>query len=129
MSGGIRLTRPTASTSADDAIGPRGRTEDVQTPFGLHDGRLVSPVQVVRGLACECTCPGCGAVLVARKGRWRMVVAVSEVSGCRPVRRQAILVRRPKEPQQLLTVAPSKSYFRDFDLAGRRFRSVTVVAG
>lgn len=43
------------------------------TPFGLRDGRLHEPAQVPSGLACSCTCPGCGAALVAKKGntkRW-----------------------------------------------------------
>lgn len=32
------------------------------------DGLLVSPEEVERGLACDCTCPGCGHSVVARQG-------------------------------------------------------------
>jgi len=42
-------------------------------PFGLREGRLYAPADVPSGLACACFCPGCGAVLVAKKGnekRW-----------------------------------------------------------
>lgn len=35
-------------------------------PFGLREGRLYEPLQVESGLKCGCTCPGCGAPLVAR---------------------------------------------------------------
>lgn len=40
----------------------------LQTPFGLLDGRIVEPNQVKSGLACGCTCPGCGTQLVAKHG-------------------------------------------------------------
>jgi hypothetical protein len=37
--------------------------------FGLRvDGRLAHISEVRSGLACRCHCPGCGALLVARKG-------------------------------------------------------------
>lgn len=42
-------------------------------PFGLCEGKLYAPTEVESGLACGCVCPGCGAVLVAKKGnekRW-----------------------------------------------------------
>lgn len=32
------------------------------------DGHLVSPEEVERGLACDCTCPGCGHSVIARQG-------------------------------------------------------------
>lgn len=38
----------------------------LQVPFGLRAGRLYEPLQVESGLRCGCTCPGCGAALVAR---------------------------------------------------------------
>lgn len=39
-------------------------------PFGVRaDGRMVHVSDVPSGLACGCTCPGCGGRLVARKGR------------------------------------------------------------
>ena len=40
----------------------------LRTPFGLKDGRLVSPVGEPSGLVCNCVCPGCGARLIARHG-------------------------------------------------------------
>lgn len=41
---------------------------ELRTPFGQKDGRTVEPAEVESGLACGCYCPGCGAVLVAKKG-------------------------------------------------------------
>lgn len=38
----------------------------LQVPFGLREGRLYEPLQVESGLKCGCTCPGCGAPLVAK---------------------------------------------------------------
>lgn len=46
---------------------------DLGTPFGLRDGRIVAPGDVQSGAACGCVCPGCGGLLVAKKGsikRW-----------------------------------------------------------
>ena len=40
--------------------------------FGLtSDGRFVSVEDVGRGKACECCCPECGEVLIARQGNVR----------------------------------------------------------
>jgi hypothetical protein len=39
-----------------------------KTPFGRKDGRMLAPADVESGLACGCTCPGCGATLMAKKG-------------------------------------------------------------
>lgn len=47
--------------------------DSTQTAFGLKDGRMCAPADVQYGLACGCTCIGCGATLVAKKGakkRW-----------------------------------------------------------
>lgn len=44
-----------------------------QTAFGFKAGRMYAPAEVDAGLACECSCFGCGAILVAKKGqknRW-----------------------------------------------------------
>jgi len=43
---------------------------DLEVPFGLRtaDRRMVSIEAVERGLACGCTCPGCGALLIGVKG-------------------------------------------------------------
>lgn len=35
-------------------------------PFGLKDGRLFEPLQVKRGLICNCLCPGCGGALISK---------------------------------------------------------------
>lgn len=41
----------------------------MQIPFGLNSsGRLLAISEVERGAACNCSCPGCGAPLLARKG-------------------------------------------------------------
>ncbi|WP_295751602.1 hypothetical protein [Undibacterium sp.] len=40
-----------------------------RTPFGLKDGRVFAPTEVISGLACGCTCPGCGTLLVAKQGQ------------------------------------------------------------
>lgn len=50
-----------------------GTTDSTQTAFGLKDGRMHAPADVQSGLACGCTCVGCDATLVAKKGakkRW-----------------------------------------------------------
>lgn len=39
--------------------------------YGLRNGVLVSIDDVPSGLACGCTCPGCGVPLVAKRGRIR----------------------------------------------------------
>lgn len=38
---------------------------ELKVPFGLKNGRLYAPNAVDNGLACGCTCPECGARLVA----------------------------------------------------------------
>jgi competence CoiA-like predicted nuclease len=45
-----------------------GPAPHLRTPFGLKGGRMVSPVEVESGLECRCTCVGCGARLIAKKG-------------------------------------------------------------
>lgn len=48
---------------------PGLRSNDVLLPFGERpDGSIVHIGDVPSGLACECTCPGCGGTLVAHKG-------------------------------------------------------------
>lgn len=43
-------------------------------PFALRtvDGQFVSPEEVIRGLACNCVCPGCGHPVQARHGTERV---------------------------------------------------------
>ena len=39
-------------------------------PFGIDAGGVLrTAYEVPRGLACECVCPGCGAVLLSRQGQ------------------------------------------------------------
>lgn len=62
-------------------------------PFGLKDGRLYEPLQVERGLACSCTCPGCGARLVAKhapSGKVRPHFAHDKESDCTTGRETAL---------------------------------------
>lgn len=52
---------------------PQDIADSKQTAFGIRDGRMYAPEEVPSGLACNCTCVGCGAALVAKKGekkRW-----------------------------------------------------------
>ena len=37
--------------------------------YGLRDSVVIHISKVEKGLACGCTCPGCGADLIARKGK------------------------------------------------------------
>lgn len=38
----------------------------LRVPFGVGDGRMWLPREVPTGLACRCTCPGCGQPLLAK---------------------------------------------------------------
>lgn len=49
----------------------RGLAHDAGVPFGLRDSRMYAAMDVPRGLACHCLCPGCGAPLVAKHGAGR----------------------------------------------------------
>ena len=45
-------------------------SSSAELPYGLKaDGTLAHIADVPFGLACGCTCPGCGTALVARKGK------------------------------------------------------------
>lgn len=47
-------------------------TMNLLQSFGVDQtGRLVSVEEVVRGKACDCRCPSCGEVLIARQGEVR----------------------------------------------------------
>ena len=39
--------------------------------YGMHNDKLMSIDEVERGLKCNCTCPHCGDLLIARKGNDR----------------------------------------------------------
>lgn len=41
----------------------------LRTSFGLLNGRVVSALEVANGMSCGCTCPGCGAALIAKQGQ------------------------------------------------------------
>lgn len=47
----------------------------LKLPYGLRDTEMVHISQVENGLACGCTCPGCGAPLVARNAAKNVKVA------------------------------------------------------
>jgi hypothetical protein len=49
--------------SENDAI---RRRAGFRVPFGLRDGRFWAPAEVLKGKACNCDCPGCGAPLAAK---------------------------------------------------------------
>lgn len=38
----------------------------LKIPFGLREGQLVGPLEVVNGLKCGCVCPGCSSQLIAK---------------------------------------------------------------
>lgn len=44
----------------------------LKLPFALKGGKLVEISQVQKGLDCNCTCPSCGAQLIARKGEHKV---------------------------------------------------------
>jgi len=80
-----------AIDAPDPAISAARTPEPV--PFGLKDGRLYEPLQVERGLACGCTCPGCGARLVAKhapSGKVRPHFAHDKDSDCATGRETAL---------------------------------------
>lgn len=45
---------------------PQARRGGFRVPFGLKDGRVWAPGEVMKGKACGCVCPGCHAPLVAK---------------------------------------------------------------
>ena len=47
----------------------------LKLPYGLREGQLRHISQVENGLACGCSCPGCGAALVARNAARNVKVA------------------------------------------------------
>lgn len=64
---------PPSRTGASSSLTCRAETttrlSPTELPYGLRaDGTLAHVADVLSGLACGCTCPGCGTPLVARKG-------------------------------------------------------------
>ena len=57
--------RPTPAT--DCGVRPQGGA--LKVPFGLSlaDGRMYGPLEVARGKACNCVCPGCQQPLLAKQ--------------------------------------------------------------
>lgn len=45
---------------------PLARRGGFRVPFGLKDGRVWAPSEVLKGKACGCICPGCHAPLAAK---------------------------------------------------------------
>lgn len=45
---------------------PLARRGGFRVPFGLKDGRVWAPSEVLKGKACGCICPGCHAPLLAK---------------------------------------------------------------
>ncbi len=43
----------------------------MKNPYGILNGQLITAADAERGLACNCSCPGCGAKLQAHKGQIR----------------------------------------------------------
>lgn len=42
------------------------RRSGFRVPFGLREGKYWAPMEVAKGKACDCVCPGCGAPLAAK---------------------------------------------------------------
>jgi hypothetical protein len=42
--------------------------KELKVPYGVRGGRLYTPSETLRGLACDCTCPACGSTLIANHG-------------------------------------------------------------
>lgn len=53
-----------------------------KVPFGFRDGMLFQPDEVLRGLACNCVCPGCGSRLVAHHGEKKVKHFVHYSTAC-----------------------------------------------
>lgn len=66
----------------------------VKTPFARDsDGRMVLVQHVERGAACGCSCPECGAAVVAKKGpkvQWHFAHAGGAGCGEGPLHRAAV---------------------------------------
>jgi hypothetical protein len=54
----------------------------LRVPFGLKDGRMVTPAEVASGRACDCVCPGCALPLQARKGEQNIWHFAHDGRGC-----------------------------------------------
>jgi len=59
------LPSPQAQTCSPSHTRKNG---NLRVPFGMgvHDGRMYGPLEVARGRACNCVCPGCREPLLAK---------------------------------------------------------------
>lgn len=56
----------------------------IQLPFAINsDGILVSIFDVNNGLGCDCTCPGCGATVIAKQQKRAWHFAHHDKSACK----------------------------------------------
>ncbi len=69
---------------ASESSGETPRPEsNVRLPFALNAvGRVVSVYDVPNGLSCNCKCPGCGAILVAKQGMNAWHFAHYDIEAC-----------------------------------------------
>ena len=62
-----------------------GQSAILKIPYGISKGRLVHISKVARGLSCDCVCPVCKAVLIARRGpKVRQHFAHYRPTTCKP---------------------------------------------
>ena len=59
-------TIPEPSVLCNSQENPIQRRSGFRVPFGLRDGKFWAPAEVLKGKACNCACPGCGAPLAAK---------------------------------------------------------------
>lgn len=59
-------TIPEPSSLCNSQDNPIQRRIGFRVPFGLRDGKFWAPAEVLKGKACNCVCPGCGAPLAAK---------------------------------------------------------------
>lgn len=66
-------TAPMSDRPACGIFGDGDRSDGVMLPYGeSSNGRMLHISEVVSGRDCGCKCPGCGALLVAKKGELRV---------------------------------------------------------
>jgi hypothetical protein len=104
-------TIPEPFTLRNPSGNPPARRGGFRVPFGLRDGRVWAPGEVIKGKACGCICPGCGAALAAKaqeSRRKRPHFAHLTDTGCQTGRETGIHQRAKQlivERQELLVPA------------------------